>query len=51
MLRSIGVTKIRITMLYFYEAFTLVFVSCVLGVMIGVTIGNTMKMQEEVLFD
>ena len=40
-----GVTKIRITLLYFYEALILVFAACFLGIMIGVFVGWTMKMQ------
>jgi ABC-type antimicrobial peptide transport system permease subunit len=50
-LRSIGFTKCRIKILYFYEAFTLVFVSCFMGVMIGVAIGSAMKLQQEILLD
>jgi ABC-type antimicrobial peptide transport system permease subunit len=41
-LRAMGFTKIRIKMLYFYEAFILVIVSCSLGVMIGTIVGFTM---------
>jgi lipoprotein-releasing system permease protein len=44
-MRSIGFTKRRVKLLYFYEAFVLVFVSCLLGMMIGVGIGYTMKLQ------
>lgn len=50
-LRSIGFTKTRMKLLYFYEAFVLVFVSCFMGVMIGVAIGNSMKLQQEILLD
>lgn len=41
-LRAMGFTKTRIKMLYFYEAFILVIVSCSLGVMIGTIVGFTM---------
>ena len=41
-LRAMGFTKIRIKLLYFYEAFILVIVSCSLGVMIGTIVGFTM---------
>ena len=37
-LRSIGFTKTRIRMLYFYEAMVLVIASCLMGVMVGMTI-------------
>ena len=41
-LRSIGFTKYRISILYFYEALLLVFAACLLGVCIGVLVGFTM---------
>ena len=41
-LRAMGVTKIRITLLYFYEALILVFASSVLGIMIGCLVAYTM---------
>ena len=41
-LRAMGFTKTRIKVLYFYEAFILVVVSCSLGVMIGTIVGFTM---------
>ena len=43
-LRSMGVTKIRITLLYFYEALILVFSSSFLGILIGVFVAYTMKL-------
>ena len=43
-LRSIGFSKCRIRMLYFYEALVLVFSSCLLGVAIGMTVGYTMTL-------
>jgi len=44
-LRAMGFTKLRIKMLYFYEAFILVMASCLLGVMIGTIVGFTMVLQ------
>jgi len=45
-LRSIGFTSGRICRLYFYEALFLVFASCLLGIMIGVLVGFTMSVQQ-----
>jgi ABC-type lipoprotein release transport system permease subunit len=39
-LRSLGYTKTRIKMLYFYEAFILVMSSSSLGVIIGTIVGS-----------
>ena len=50
-LRSMGVTKIRITLLYFYEALILVFSSCFLGIMIGVFVAYTMKLQMDLFLN
>ena len=44
-LRSIGVTRIRITLLYFYEALILVFAACFLGILIGTFVAYTMMLQ------
>ena len=44
-LRSMGVRRIRIKLLYFYEALILVVSSCLLGVLIGVIVGYTMSLQ------
>lgn len=44
-LRAIGLTKGRITMLYVYEAFVLVLASSILGIFIGVAIGWSMTVQ------
>jgi ABC-type antimicrobial peptide transport system permease subunit len=41
-LRSIGFTKMRIRMLYFYESLVIVLASCTTGVMIGFIVGYTM---------
>ena len=46
-LRAIGFTSWRICVLYFYEALILVFASCLLGICIGVIIGVTMVMQQD----
>ena len=47
MLRSIGFTSWRICVLYFYEALILVFASCMLGILIGMIVGITMVMQQD----
>jgi len=43
-LRSIGFSKWKIRFLYFYEAIVLVLSSCLLGVMVGMTVGYTMTL-------
>jgi len=48
-LRAIGITKIRIKLLYFYEAMILVISSCILGVLIGVMVGYTMSLQQNLV--
>ena len=50
-LRAMGFTKFRIKMLYFYEAFILVLSSCLLGILIGTTVGYTMVLQRFVFSD
>lgn len=44
-LRAIGFSGYRISLLYFYEALLLVFASCLLGICIGVLVGFTMVIQ------
>ena len=46
-----GVTKVRITLLYFYEALILVLSASLLGTMIGVFVGYTMKLQMDLLLN
>mmetsp|Transcript_27504 Transcript_27504/g.36781 ORF Transcript_27504/g.36781 Transcript_27504/m.36781 type:complete len:123 (-) Transcript_27504:41-409(-) len=46
-LRAIGFTSLRICVLYFYEALLLVFASCLLGIVIGVLVGVTMVLQQD----
>ena len=41
-LRSIGFSKWRIRFLYFYEAIVLVLSACIMGVVVGMTVGYTM---------
>ena len=41
-LRAMGITRIRIRLLYFYEATIMVVASCMLGVMIGVVVAYMM---------
>ena len=46
-LRSIGFTGYRISTLYFYEALLLVLASSMLGLLIGVLVGFTMVIQQD----
>jgi ABC-type antimicrobial peptide transport system permease subunit len=48
-LRSIGFTKARIKLLYFYEAMVLVLASSTMGVMVGMVVGYTMSLQESLI--
>lgn len=50
-LRSIGVTKVRITLLYFYEALILVFAASFLGILIGTFVAYTMKLQMDLFLN
>ena len=50
-LRSIGFTKTRVKLLYFYEAVVFVFSSCFLGLMIGVAVGYIMTLQQVFILD
>ena len=50
-LRAMGVTKLRITLLYFYEALILVFSASFLGILTGVFVGYTMKLQMDLFLD
>ena len=43
-LRSIGFTKMRIRLLYFYEAMVLILAACSMGNMIGCMVGFTMTL-------
>ena len=45
-LRAMGITKIRIKLLYFYEAVIMVIASCSLGVLIGMIVAYMMIIQE-----
>ena len=50
-LRAMGVTKGRIKALYFYEAMILVFSSSLCGILIGVCVGWSMKLQMDLFLD
>ena len=50
-LRAMGVTKLRITLLYFYEALILVFSASFLGILTGVFVGYTMKLQMDLFLN
>ena len=45
-LRAMGITKIRVKLLYFYEAVIMVIASCSLGVLIGMIVAYMMIIQE-----
>ena len=45
-LRAIGITKIRVKLLYFYEAMIMVIASCLLGVLIGMAVAYMMIIQQ-----
>ena len=43
-MRAMGISSIRIKLLYFYEALILVFASCLLGILIGTVVAYTMML-------
>lgn len=45
-MRAMGMTKMRITLLYIYESFLLVMASSLLGILIGTMVGFTMTLQQ-----
>ena len=47
-LRAIGFTKNRIYFLYSYEAFILVLASSMQGILIGIFVGWTMTVQQQI---
>jgi len=50
-LRAIGFTSYRIKVLYFYEAALLVLSSCLLGISIGMTVGYSMMLQQNMFMN
>ena len=50
-LRATGVTKIRIKLLYFYEALVLVFAASLMGVLTGLIVSWTMKLQQDLFLN
>jgi ABC-type antimicrobial peptide transport system permease subunit len=48
-LRAIGFRKLRIIMLYVYEAFILVLASSIMGILVGVGVASSMTVQFTVL--
>lgn len=50
-LRSMGMTKIRINLLYFYEALIVVFSACSMGILVGTFVGYSMKLQLNLLMN
>ena len=47
-LRSIGFTRVRIWLIYFYEAILVVFSACLFGIVVGVLVGLTMVLQQDI---
>ena len=45
-MRAMGYAKVRIKLLYLYEALILVFSSSMLGLLIGTSVGITLSMQQ-----
>lgn len=50
-MRSIGLTSALVKRLYFYEALILVLSSCILGVIIGESVGYTMALQQNIFLN
>ena len=41
----------RINLLYFYEALVVVFAACMMGILVGTTVGYSMMLQMNLLMD
>lgn len=50
-LRSMGVTKTRIKLLYFYEALILVFAASLVGILIGTFVGWSLMLQMDLFLN
>ena len=50
-MRSIGMKRSRIRLLFFYEATVLVLASCMIGIFVGTVVGFTMVLQQELFLD
>ena len=48
-LRALGMTRVRVILLFFYEAIVLVLSSSVLGIITGVIVAQTMCLQQAIL--
>ena len=48
-LRSMGVTSLRIKMLYFYEAMVLVISSCTMGLLVGCFVAYVFALQQSLV--
>jgi len=46
-----GFTKMRINLLYFYEALVVVFAACLNGILVGTIVGYAMMLQMNLLMD
>ena len=45
-MRSIGMTRSRVRLLFFYEASVLVLAACMIGIFVGTVVGFTMVLQQ-----
>ena len=50
-LRAMGMTKMRINLLYFYESLIVVFAACTMGLLVGTFVGFSMMLQMNLLAD
>ena len=50
-LRSMGFTRMRINLLYFYEALIVVFAACMMGILVGSIVGYSMMLQMNLLLN
>ncbi|KAL4473742.1 hypothetical protein ABPG74_022606 [Tetrahymena malaccensis] len=46
-MRAIGLSKFKLSLIYVYESFVLVFSSCIIGTIVGMIIGYSMSMQRQ----
>ncbi|KAL4504054.1 hypothetical protein ABPG72_022684 [Tetrahymena utriculariae] len=46
-MRAMGLSKLKLSLIYIYESFVLVFSSCIIGTIVGIIIGYSMSMQRQ----
>ncbi|EAR92340.1 efflux ABC transporter, permease domain protein (macronuclear) [Tetrahymena thermophila SB210] len=46
-MRAVGLSKLKLSLIYIYESFVLVFSSCIIGTIVGMVIGYSMSMQRQ----